>query len=97
HPTESANVVEFSTKPVLRSQRHIIFAVLFRHFLHGTLDRIAENLALLDEDAEAVAYVVSAACGRKLFYIVAHFAFQADIRNDAAIGVWIEARHVACI
>lgn len=34
---------------------------------------------------------------RKLFNEISHFAFQTDIRNNAAIGVRIKARHIARI
>jgi hypothetical protein len=52
---------------------------------------LIQDRAFLDVDVEACRAILGK------FDIVAHLAFEADVRNEPVIGLGVKPRHVTCV
>jgi hypothetical protein len=97
--TKGADIEKLATEPVLgplgvRLSRYSLLRVLGS--LDGFLLLSFYHPSLLDENVKAVGRVAFAG-SREHFNEVADFPFEANIRDDASIGVGIKTRHVTGI
>src|SRR5665213_3060104 len=99
HAAESAKIEELAAKPFHSCLGFLIVGSFWLRFGGGKFAFLLlrfNNGTLLDEDVKAVGGGALAS-GREEVEKVADFALEANVGDEAAIGVGIEARHVAGI
>lgn len=96
---EGADIEKFAAQPIFGELGLLVFGTLGQCSGGGyfTFDLLSlDDGTLLDEDVVAVGGGALSS-GREKIEEVADFALEADVGDEAAIGVGVETRHIAGI